>query len=109
MLRRNVPPPLNSISSRPLSTDGLLKSPSLWCASAEPRSPGAISVASFMSSFSWVTEKSSGELASLLKNAYLSLREKERGNMSKRIAAAQFPLLAVVRLRSMSSNSHQST
>ncbi|KAI7874381.1 hypothetical protein K492DRAFT_137935 [Lichtheimia hyalospora FSU 10163] len=31
-----------------------------------------------MSSFSWVTEKSSGELASLLKNAYMSLREKER-------------------------------
>ncbi|KAI9311854.1 hypothetical protein BX666DRAFT_1867361 [Dichotomocladium elegans] len=46
---------------------------------AEPRSPGAISTTSFMSSFSWVAEKSSNELTALLKKAYQSLREKERG------------------------------
>ncbi|KAG2234597.1 hypothetical protein INT48_003405 [Thamnidium elegans] len=42
-----------------------------------PYSPAA-STTSFISSVSWVAEKSASELGSLLKNAYRSLREKEK-------------------------------
>jgi hypothetical protein len=43
----------------------------------EPFSPAA-STTSFISSVSWVAEKSASELGSLLKTAYKSLREKEK-------------------------------
>lgn len=42
-----------------------------------PYSPAA-STNSFISSVSWVAEKSASELSVLLKNAYHSLREKEK-------------------------------
>ncbi|KAI7848583.1 hypothetical protein BDC45DRAFT_449965 [Circinella umbellata] len=65
MLRRNTPPPLSTLSQQRVPN-------------TEPVSPGAISTASFMSSFSWVADKSSTELTALLKNAYSSLREKDK-------------------------------
>jgi hypothetical protein len=46
-----------------------------------PLSPTG-STASFISSVSWVAEKSAAELGSLLKNAYKSLREKEKSMIS---------------------------
>lgn len=42
-----------------------------------PYSPAA-STTSIISSVSWVAEKSASELGTLLKNAYKSLREKEK-------------------------------
>ena len=72
MLRRNTPPPLSTLSQQRVPN-------------TEPVSPGAISTASFMSSFSWLAEKSSTDLTALLKNAYSSLREKDKGNIKKLI------------------------
>jgi hypothetical protein len=40
----------------------------------------AASTTSYMSSISWVAEKSASEVGSLLKNAYKSLKQKEKGN-----------------------------
>ncbi|KAL0088644.1 hypothetical protein J3Q64DRAFT_1341311 [Phycomyces blakesleeanus] len=50
--------------------------PDAWKLS-EPSSP-ALSTSSFMSSVSWVAEKSAVELVTLLKNAYTVLRDKEK-------------------------------
>lgn len=47
-----------------------------------PYSPAA-STTSFISSVSWVAEKSASELGSLLKNAYKSLREKEKSKQKR--------------------------
>ena len=71
MLRRNTPPPLSTLSQQRV-------------VNTEPISPGAISTSSFMSSFSWLAEKSSADLTALLKNAYSSLREKDKGNIRKK-------------------------
>ena len=45
-----------------------------------PPSP-SLSTASFMSSVSWMAEKSSTELIPMLKNAYSALKDKERGKV----------------------------
>ncbi|KAI9490315.1 hypothetical protein BDB00DRAFT_837985 [Zychaea mexicana] len=73
MARRNAPPPLTCLLQQQQQQQQQQRVPN-----TEPVSPGAISTASFMSSFSWVAEKSSAELTSLLKNAYSTLREKDR-------------------------------
>lgn len=49
-----------------------------------PPSP-ALSSTSFISSVSWMAEKTSNELIPLLKNAYGALKDKERGNVKKEI------------------------
>jgi hypothetical protein len=43
-----------------------------------PPSP-TLSTASFMSSVSWMAEKTSTELIPMLKNAYSALKDKEKG------------------------------
>lgn len=55
-------------------------SPTQQTSATEPFSPAA-STTSFISSVSWVAEKSASELGSLLKNAYKSLREKEKSKL----------------------------
>ena len=45
-----------------------------------PPSP-SLSTTSFMSSVSWMAEKSSTELIPMLKNAYSALKDKERGKV----------------------------
>lgn len=45
---------------------------------AGPPSP-SLSTASFMSSISWMAEKTSSELIPMLKNAYSALKDKEKG------------------------------
>ncbi|KAL0080009.1 hypothetical protein J3Q64DRAFT_1752236 [Phycomyces blakesleeanus] len=46
-------------------------------ADTEPASP-VLSTSSFMSSISWVAEKSAADLVALLKNAYSAMKEKEK-------------------------------
>ncbi|ORZ00625.1 hypothetical protein BCR43DRAFT_485546 [Syncephalastrum racemosum] len=87
MLRRNPPPHLSDNSllhsslSAPTQHPSVQKQQVMGSSSSawpEPTSPGALSSTSFMSTFSWVAEKSSQELTTLLKNAYSSLRDRER-------------------------------
>lgn len=47
-----------------------------------PPSP-TLSTASFMSSVSWMAEKTSTELIPLLKNAYSALKDKEKGEYTE--------------------------
>lgn len=47
-----------------------------------PPSP-TLSTTSFMSSVSWMAEKTSNELIPMLKNAYSALKDKEKGKFKK--------------------------
>lgn len=47
-----------------------------------PPSP-TLSTTSFMSSVSWMAEKTSHELIPMLKNAYSALKDKEKGEFNK--------------------------
>lgn len=52
-----------------------------------PPSP-TLSTTSFMSSVSWMAEKTSNELIPMLKNAYSALKDKEKGACSNKIKCA---------------------
>lgn len=69
MMSHLTPPHLDLKTSSPFQTSG---------GGGGPPSP-SLSTTSFMSSVSWMAEKSSNELIPMLKNAYSALKDKEKG------------------------------
>jgi len=70
MMSHLTPPHLDLKTSSPFQTSG--------GGGGGPPSP-SLSTTSFMSSVSWMAEKSSNELIPMLKNAYSALKDKEKG------------------------------